>query len=95
MNCGLEPDGIFSQIHGPCPVARAMKFDGVNGGKGAGRACWLVKDHLSAGQTMPCRNHRLACINCEFYRRVQNEEESSRTVEKNLEPIGDSEKLSF
>lgn len=73
-NCGMEPDGIFSKIHGECPIPKMMKLDGINGGKGAGRACWTVVHSSTPGDApIPCRNSRISCIDCEFYHRVQGE----------------------
>lgn len=62
----------MAEIHGVCPVATAMKFDGVNSGLAAGRTCWAVTeraDSVSAGAP-DTRCHR-----CDFYRRVLFEEE--------------------
>jgi hypothetical protein len=73
-NCGMEPGGIFSHLHGECPVPQAMKYDGVNGGVGAGRACWIVMAHQKQQGAAICRNNRISCLRCEFYLRVQGEE---------------------
>jgi hypothetical protein len=70
----MEPGGIFSKIHGECPVPKIMKFDGQNGGTGAGRACWMVMHNGSEIGPFVCRNRRVSCVQCEFYRRVQIEE---------------------
>ena len=75
MNCGMEPGGLFSKLHGPCPVAQTMRYDGVNGGRGAGRICWEVKPGYGRESNIFCRNHRLSCQNCKFYLRVHSEEE--------------------
>ena len=74
-NCGMEPGGIFSEIYGTCPVPTMMKYDGANGGRGAGRVCWRVKNKATAKGRDLCRHHRQSCIHCDFYRRVQSEEE--------------------
>ena len=73
-NCGREPGGLMAETRGVCPVALAMKFDGVNGGLAAGRSCWAVterSDHSLNGSP-DTRCHR-----CEFYRRVLFEEEQN------------------
>ncbi|PKK82248.1 MAG: hypothetical protein CVT49_14585 [candidate division Zixibacteria bacterium HGW-Zixibacteria-1] len=75
-NCGMEPGGIFSEIHGACPVPQMMKFDGANGGRGAGRACWMVMNKVSGKDPFICRHKRESCIHCDFYRRVHSEEET-------------------
>lgn len=73
-NCGREPGGLMTRIHGVCPVATTMKFDGVNGGHAAGRSCWAVTERsgcLSAGAP------DARCHQCDFYRRVLFEEETN------------------
>jgi len=90
-NCGMEPGGLFAKTHGSCPVAKMMKFDGINGGQGAGRFCWAVKNR-SGNAGLPCRNHRLSCTNCAFYRRVHCEEEDG-IVEAKREAAGGSKSV--
>nr|MBN2277067.1 hypothetical protein [candidate division Zixibacteria bacterium] len=84
-NCGLEPGGVLTGIYGTCKVAQVMKLDGINGGRGAGRACWMV-NHSGSHEDHPiCRNSRQSCYLCEFYLRVENEENhkiDERTIEK-------------
>ncbi len=75
-NCGREKGGILATILGECPVPTAMKFDGLNDGVGAGRACWMVPD--AACRKDAVRYHRAnSCHDCEFYRRVIFEEEEN------------------
>jgi len=73
-NCGMEPGGIFAKIYGACPVPAMMKLDGVNGGRGAGRACWIAINDASAPRPSVCRSSRLSCHSCEFFKRVHCEE---------------------
>lgn len=80
-NCGREPGGIFSKIHGECPIPKMMKFDGVNGGNGAGRACWTATAMNQRIGSIVCRKNGRLCIDCEFYRRVQREEYPENAVE--------------
>ena len=84
----MEPGGIFSEVYGACPVARMMKYDGINGGRGAGRACWTVMNTGSPRGPFICRNSRKSCFSCEFYRRVHSEEGYQGAVE----PFEDIEK---
>ncbi len=84
-NCGMEPGGIFADIYGPCPVPKMMKFDGVNSGRGAGRACWMVMNSGTQAEPFICRNNRLSCYHCAFFQRVQSEEDRKVVVN-----IGDS-----
>ena len=68
-NCGREPGGLMADVLGECPVSSAMKYDGLNEGVGAGRACWMVPNSV-------CSHKRGgSCCNCEFYKRVVFEEE--------------------
>ena len=61
----------MADILGECPVATAMKYDGLNDGVGAGRACWMVPNSV-------CRQGRsVSCCDCEFYKRVVFEEEEN------------------
>jgi hypothetical protein len=77
-NCGRERGGLFAEQLGECPVATALKYDGQNGGQGAGRVCWLVGKGCSAGRsTRNCQDH--GCHTCDFYRRVLFEEEITVT----------------
>ena len=74
-NCGREKGGLMVPILGECPVASAMRFDGVNEGQAGGRACWVAaksSNRLAAAQIGSRSNNK--CHNCEFYRRVLHEE---------------------
>jgi hypothetical protein len=74
--CGREKGGVLVDILGECPVSTAMKYDGLNDGIGAGRACWMVPD--AACRTDATLQPRLnPCHTCEFYRRVVFEEEDN------------------
>jgi hypothetical protein len=74
--CGREKGGLMTGILGECPVSSAFKFDGLNNGVGAGRACWMVPDSCcqldaaNQGKSNPC-------YNCDFYQRVVFEEEDN------------------
>lgn len=86
-NCGMEPGGIFSEIYGVCPIARTMKYDGVNGGLGAGRACWVVMNKSAGKGPFICRNNRQSCYDCGFYKRVRSEENSRVPAQFGQRPI--------
>lgn len=73
-NCGREPGGVLAEILGECPVARTMKYDGLNDGVGAGRACWMVHNSvckLDANTSAPVE----PCHTCDFYKRVLFEQD--------------------
>ncbi len=61
---------------GECPVPSQMRFDGLNDGQGAGRACWMVSHSpiKSDGHGATCSRH---CYYCDFYKRVVFEQEDS------------------
>ncbi|SYZ73493.1 hypothetical protein TRIP_C21611 [Candidatus Zixiibacteriota bacterium] len=80
-NCGMEPGGIFSRLHGECPVPKALKYDGTNCGSGAGRTCWAIAAREKQKGAFICRNNRISCLQCEFYLRVQGEENNGATEE--------------
>ncbi|MEW6412419.1 MAG: two-CW domain-containing protein [Candidatus Zixiibacteriota bacterium] len=75
-NCGRENGGLMAPILGECPVPSYLKYDGLNGGIGAGRACWMVPHGLcsSASGSSVCSRR---CYTCEFYKRVVFEQEES------------------
>lgn len=64
----------MAELLGECPVPNQMRFDGLNGGKGAGRACWMVPDSCCRQSTCGT-SHGSPCHQCEFYHRVLYEEE--------------------
>lgn len=73
-NCGREPGGVLAEILGECPVARTMKYDGLNDGIGAGRACWMVRNSVckqGANVLAPID----PCYTCDFYKRVVFEQD--------------------
>lgn len=63
----------MSDMLGVCPASMAMKFDGLNGGKAAGRACWMVTG-TAGGNCGIGSSSSPNCHQCEFYRRVMDEE---------------------
>lgn len=73
-NCGCEPGGVMADILGECPVACTMKYDGLNNGIGAGRACWMVRNSVckqGANVLAPIN----PCHTCDFYKRVVFEQD--------------------
>jgi hypothetical protein len=59
---------------GVCPAARETRFDGVHGGRNAGRACWAVPDTLCPKRVGGPRASRSSCLLCAFYDAVLEEE---------------------
>ena len=74
MNCGREKGGLMVDHLGECPVCSSMKYDGLNDGRGAGRACWMVGSTGCTGHHNRLKGPR-RCLECEFYKRVLFEQE--------------------
>jgi len=82
VNCGREKNGIMVPILGECKVISEMKYDGLNSGVGAGRACWMT---LNKNCVMQKTKQISCCYDCQFYKRVLFEEEEH--IEHKLEPV--------
>ena len=68
-SCGREPGGVLADVLGECPVASTMKYDGLNDGLGAGRACWMVRNAVcKQAENISARVD--PCHTCDFYKRV-------------------------
>lgn len=75
--CGREVGGQKVNELGVCPVAVDQSLDGAHGGLNAGRACWVVAGTLCGGKLQGTFAKKLHnCWNCEFMKKVQQEEES-------------------
>lgn len=71
MQCGLESEGKNAEHLGVCPAATDTSHDGRNGGKNAGRYCWKVDGTRCKEQNY--KSKLIKCIECEFFKRVQDE----------------------
>lgn len=75
MKCERVVDGNRSIALGICPVAHNLKFDGVHGGIGAGRACWVIPETLCGDEVQGTFAHKfLKCSQCRFYAHIRSEE---------------------
>ncbi|MCA9604865.1 MAG: hypothetical protein KC619_04700 [Myxococcales bacterium] len=73
--CGRQPGGASVTQLGVCPAAAERRLDGANGGVNGGRSCWIMAGTLCGGQVQGSFAAKLAnCKNCEFYKKVQQEE---------------------
>jgi len=73
--CGREPGGPRAAERGICPAATDSTFDGINGGKNAGRFCWAVTGTLCDDQIQGDLEKKLGdCQRCSVFRRVKYEE---------------------
>ena len=58
-----------------CPASIEQSFDGVHGGKNAGRVCWLVLQTQCYGSVQSTYEQKYeTCSGCDFYRLVVDEE---------------------
>jgi hypothetical protein len=74
-DCGREPGGHSVESHGVCPAAVFVEADSINGGKNAGRVCWIVAGTLCGGRVMGTFAAKFRdCLQCDFYGRVVREE---------------------
>ncbi len=61
-----------------CPVCKATKLNGVNGGFNGGRACWTIPKTKCDGITQGSFSSKLRnCVVCDFYKMVKEEEKES------------------
>jgi len=73
--CGREPGGAKVAELGVCPASVEVRVNGTNGGKNAGRTCWVMTGTLCGGEKQGSFAQKLmACMNCEFYKAVIKEE---------------------
>ena len=84
-NCGREANGLLVGVLGECPASTAMKFDGLNGGKAAGRACWMVENACGRDPRQPS-GQRSQCCECDFYKRVLFEQDEATCFRFASEP---------
>lgn len=83
MGCGREPRGVNVAETGICLAAIALRFDGVNGGKCAGRFCWQVAGTYCNGQRQGTFATKIQdCILCPFFLAVAREEGESLVFTK-------------
>ena len=75
MLCGREPGGIRVEEFGLCPSAMDVRFNGIHGGRNAGRACWVTAGSVNKRdiQGLFARKSR-NCGTCDFYKMVRAEE---------------------
>ncbi|MBI4849955.1 MAG: flagellar brake protein [Nitrospirae bacterium] len=85
--CGREPGGGKVAEFGICPTALEDRTDGVNDGKHAGRACWVIAGTFCGGKIQGTSASKLdTCMNCDFYKLVLDEE---KLVFQNTKEIQD------
>lgn len=81
MKCGREPGGENTEKLGICPATLSGDYDGINKGKFRGRFCWAVTGTFCDGKIQGTFSQKLrSCIECEFLKRVNEEEDRYFTL---------------
>ena len=92
MKCGRELGGQKADKAGICPAAADASFDGINSGVCAGRICWAVAGTFCDGKIQGTfAEKRKSCTACEFYKKVQAEEEKAERNPKFLKIISEAD----
>ena len=75
MNCEWKPENLKIDELGVCPAVVDSRYNGLNGGKNAGRACWMIAGTLCGGKVQGTYAQKYkSCIQCEFYKLVKKQE---------------------
>ncbi|HET6443816.1 MAG TPA: hypothetical protein VFI27_04470 [candidate division Zixibacteria bacterium] len=78
MECGREPGGFNVDEGGICRSSIASRYDGINGGKWAGRFCWPVAGTNCNGDLQGTFAEKIKdCLKCPFFLTVAREEGKS------------------
>jgi rhodanese-related sulfurtransferase len=88
-DCGREPGGKNTEM-GICKAAVDEHFDGINGGKCAGRMCWTVPGTLCRGthQSNTIEKY-VTCQECPFFKEIYDlyiESRDNRPVVLKFQP---------
>ena len=76
--CGRQPQGEKTGDLGVCPAATDDRLDGEHDGVNAGRACWIVAGTFCNGVVQGSFAQKMDnCIECEFYKKVKEDEGSN------------------
>jgi hypothetical protein len=86
MKCGREPGGEKVSEMGVCPAASEKRFHGVQGGKNAGRVCWIVAGTMCNSEVKGTFAIKYSdCKKCPFYKKVRKEERLLSRLFENIE----------
>ncbi len=73
--CGRELGGTNAFELGVCPASTYIWFDGLHGGRNAGRACWVVPATMCGGVVQGDFYAKIReCGKCGFYWSVKEQE---------------------
>lgn len=96
MKCGRQPEGDKVAELGICPAAADTSYDGIHSGKCAGRICWAVAGTFCGGRAQGSfADKRGTCLNCDFYKLVQEEEGVANRHTKFLQFIAQEDRSPF
>ncbi len=96
MKCGRQPEGDKVAELGICPAAADTSYDGIHCGKCAGRICWAVAGTFCGGRAQGSfADKRGTCLNCDFYKLVQEEEGVANRHTKFLQFIAQEDRSPF
>ena len=84
-DCGRHPGGEKVEELGVCPATTEQKVHGVNGGINGGRSCWAIQQTLCGDKVQGGFSDKFAaCMKCDFYTSVSDEEGSNFTISKKI-----------
>ncbi len=96
QKCGREPNGNRVDELGVCPAALDTSFDGINRGKNGGRVCWAIAGTFCEGEIQGAfADKRDSCVNCQFFKMVNSEDEADETPTRLLKHLVDTTNNSF
>lgn len=96
MKCGRQPEGDKVAELGICPAASDTSYAGIYSGKCGGRICWAVAGTFCGGRAQGSfADKRGTCLNCDFYKLVQQEEGMENNDTKFLQFIARKDRSPF
>ncbi len=73
--CGRQLGGPNAYEMGVCPASTYVWFDGLHGGRNAGRTCWIISGTMCNGEVQRNFTEKFkVCGRCAFYNSVKEEE---------------------
>jgi tRNA A-37 threonylcarbamoyl transferase component Bud32 len=96
MKCERQTGGDKVAELGICPAASDFSYDGIYSGKCGGRICWAVAGTFCGGRAQGTfADKRGTCLNCDFYKLVQQEEGMANNDTKFLQFIARRDRSPF
>ena len=89
MKCGRGPDDKDKDSFDTCPATTLSTLDGLNQGKRAGRACWLVAGTFCSNNISGTFAEKIeSCRDCNFYKHVNKKSGQTRLRIDNIDIFG-------